>query len=113
FPHEAGKFLSCGHTIEGGGATAGAGTPLTDIALLPSTSLPERSQSFPHRLGRHVHLWAIWPLHRRETKYAVRKGTQALEERLLAAGVRDVVDPDRPCVVPRPRIGRTRRRPAP
>ena len=102
-PHEYRTWLSHGHTIPNGDPARpfDRSTALSGMIVFPSISLTPEAQQIP--VGDlEIDLWTLWPLHADEMQYKLDHGADALIDLFESAGVRDVIDPDRPSVVKKP-----------
>ena len=105
FPHEYATWFWQGHTIPNGEEMEPfAGTPFVGSMLHPPTLLPESFATFEAG-DRNVSVFAVWPLHKEEMDYKLKRGADAVIEKLAAAGASELVDPSRPSAVRRKRFG--------
>lgn len=101
FPHQFGTWLGAGHTIPNGDPAEplGPGTRLSGWMLMVPLLLPDAVQALALPSGDRVGFLALIPLHAEEMDLKLRHGMESLLERLAAAGVTELIDPDRPSVV--------------
>lgn len=108
FPHVYTTWLWFSHTV-------GCNNPLTPVAdgvpfvgfAIGTPRLPLAGALKCHiRKGKEVHFFSLIPLYEAELKFAWEHGTATLFEKLDAAGVTELVDVTRACVI-------TGKRPAP
>jgi hypothetical protein len=98
-PHAHATWLGDGHTIPNGDPPQPIhpGSRFAGVVLAAPSSLPEGEDA----VGE-VQLYAVYPLHADELAFKLARGWDALAERLDAADVTDLVDPDRPSSVAAP-----------
>lgn len=103
FPHEYGSWLGYGHTVPNGDPAEplGPGTELAGLMIVPPLLLGDDVHRLTLADGRVVRFWSVVPLYVAEMEFKLRKGADALLERLDEAGVTDLVDPTRPNVAAR------------
>ncbi len=102
YPHRHKTWLSLGHTIGDveRPAPIDAAGRFTGIMLLNPRTFPEGTEKVTtEEDGRTIHFLAVIPLLPQELQFAQKLGSDALEERLDAAGVTDLLNPQRPSVV--------------
>lgn len=99
-PHEHDTWLGYGHTVPNGDPPEpfAPSTELCSMIVLPPISYPEEFFELELAPGRTIHFWSLLPLYREEIALKLKKGTEALLERLDAADITDVIDPARPNV---------------
>lgn len=97
-PHEYGSWLSYGHSIPHGNPPEpfAPGCPFTGFVLSPPWSGGEAFATLYLTDGTPVHFWSLVPLHPSEIDFKLKFGSEALFERLAAAGASDLVDLARP-----------------
>lgn len=93
-PHTQHSWLGPGHTIASGNRAFDASTELAGMLVLPSTSVPEELHTIRARDGS-IDLFTLWPIHADEMQYKLTHGVEALVDAFEAAGVSDIVDPQR------------------
>lgn len=111
FPHEYDTWLWLGHTVPHGDPPEpfAPDTELCGAIVLPPVLGPdgfERAEA----AGRDINVHAVIPLHADEMELKLRKGSDALVERLDQAGLSELLDPGRVSVASRRRglFGRRR-----
>ena len=67
--------------------------------MLTPATFPEGASSLPGSDGRIIRFLAIYPLFPEELAYARERGPRDLEDRLIDAGVTEVIDLSRRPVV--------------
>jgi hypothetical protein len=99
-PHEYGSWLSYGHSIPNGNPPEpfAPGCPFTGVVLSPPWTGGEGFATLYLIDGTPVHFWSVVPLHPAEIDFKLKLGSEALFERLAAAGASDLVDLSRPAV---------------
>lgn len=101
FPHRYDSWLWEGHTLHNGNPPEpyAEGTGLCCALLLPPLLVPDDFRTMV--LGdRHIHFWAVIPIHEDEMRLKLDHGTPALVKLLDAAEVTELLDPRRPSVAP-------------
>ncbi len=101
YPHRHKTWFSWGHVVEGveDWLHADAGVNFTGILLLKPQTFPEAADKLTTEDGRVVHFLAIVPILPKEIVFDSNHESGALEEKLFAAGVSEIVDPQRASVV--------------
>lgn len=101
FPHVYETWLWYSHTVGNGNdlTPVAPGVPFVGFALSIPTLCPDGARKSRIREGKEVHFFALIPLHEAEIKFAWEHGTAALFEKLDDAGVNELVDVTRPCVI--------------
>ena len=101
FPHIVETWLWFGHTVGNGNelTPVAPGVPFVGFALARPWLSPEGSHRRVIRAGKEVYFFALIPLYEAELNFARESGTLALFEKLEAAGVNEIVDITRPCVI--------------
>lgn len=105
FPHEYQTWLWNGHTMPNGDPPEpfAPSTRLCSMMLAPPIHYPPEFFTLDAGPGRTVHFWSLMPIYIEEQELKLRKGADALLERLDQAGVTEVIDLNRPNVAPRRR----------
>jgi hypothetical protein len=101
-PHAYETVLWSGHTVPNGDPPEPY-APDTELcgALIAPPVFPGTEGFETLELGdRTIHFFAVWPLHADEMKLKLDKGLEALYELLDAAELTEILDHDRPSVVP-------------
>lgn len=96
FPHMYNTWLGFGHSIPNGDPPEpfAPSTQLCGMVLLPPLSYSE--EVFELEMdGRTIRFWSLLPVYREEMKLKLRKGTEALLNKLDEHGIDMVVDPSR------------------
>ena len=93
-PHELRTWLCYGHSIPNGDPASpfAPGCPFTGVVLSPPWIGGEGFETLYLIDGTPVHFWSIVPLHPSELDFKLQRGSDALFERLAAAGASDLVD---------------------
>ena len=104
-PHEFETFLWFGHTIPNGDPPEpyAPNTELCCACILPPVLAPDGFEKLELPDGRSLSFFAVVPLHEDEMNFKLKKGNDALVDRLDEAGVTELLDPSRPSVAPRRR----------
>ncbi|HPS79649.1 MAG TPA: suppressor of fused domain protein, partial [Thermoanaerobaculaceae bacterium] len=99
-PHKFQSWLWWGHTVPHGDPPEpfAATTELCCSMLISPVSLPDELDTLWLEDGREVTFFSLFPLYREEMEYKLAHGAEALLERVVQAGLDDVVDPRRPNV---------------
>jgi len=93
-PHEYETWLGQGHTIPNGDPAE----PLADgigfigAMLAPSQLAPEEFETLHTDDGRVINFYAVLPLYQEEMDFKLKKGAEALFEKLAANEVTELVD---------------------
>lgn len=105
FPHEYQTWLWYGHTMPNGDPPEpfAPSTRLCSMMLAPPIHYPPEFSTLDAGPGRTVHFWSLMPIYLEEQELKLRKGADALLERLDQAGVTEVIDLNRPSVASRRR----------
>jgi suppressor of fused protein SUFU len=100
-PHEYDTFLCVGHTIPNDDPPQPYtdGTGLCGALIAPPQIAPEGFERFETPDGRVVYVYALILLHRAEMDFKLKRGADALGDRLEEAGVTELVDLARASVV--------------
>ncbi|MFC7336967.1 suppressor of fused domain protein [Haloferula chungangensis] len=101
FPHELETWIGYGHSIPNGDPPEAfaPGVPFSGIVLSPPWIGGEGFSTLYLNDGTPVHFWSLIPLHASEIEFKLAHGSEALFERIAAAGHSDLVDIQRPAVV--------------
>jgi hypothetical protein len=99
-PHEYDTWLWSGHTVPNGDPPApyAEDTQLCGAIVLPAMGVPEAFEQLDD-----IRFLMVLPLHADEMQLKLDRGSDALMDRLDAAGVDPVIDPSRPSAVRRRR----------
>jgi hypothetical protein len=99
-PHRNQSWLGALHTIANGSPPKpfAPDTALCGFVLLPWMTFEPEAALIAMPGGRTVEVLTLVPLHGDELELKLRRGPQALFDRLTAADVDDVIDPARPSV---------------
>ncbi len=100
FPHEYRTWFWEGHTIPNGNPQEpfSIETLMDGVVLTSLTSWPERYRTVKAVSGKLINLFAVVPLYPDEMQAKLDLGYDALQRKLVDAGVAEVVDPTRPSV---------------
>jgi hypothetical protein len=100
-PHDYSTFLGYSHTIPNGNPPEpyAQGTRLCCALIAPPLVAPEGFGEI-EREGRSLKLLGVLPLYEDEMEFKLKRGSDALFRLFDKAGLSDVVDADRPSVVP-------------
>jgi hypothetical protein len=100
FPHKYDAWLGTGHTIDHGAPPApyADSTLLCGSMLFPSVLAPRSFHALPVSSGKTIHFLSVIPLYAEEIRLKMLRGSSVLLDRLHAAGIFDVVAPNRPNV---------------
>jgi hypothetical protein len=103
FPHMVETWLWNGHTVGNGNDLTRVvpSAPFVGFALATPTLWPETARRKFIRKGKDVSFFALIPLYEAELKFAWENGIAALFEKLDAAGVTEIVQVTRACVITR------------
>jgi hypothetical protein len=109
-PHEFDTWLWSGHTVpyDDPPRPYTRSTKLCGALLAPPLVGPEGFERFTAG-DREISVLGVIPLHADEMQLKLDQGTDALYDLLDEAGVTEILDPQRPSVVPRRRRGLFRR----
>lgn len=96
-PHKFRSWLWWGHTVPHGDPPEpfAPSTELCCSMLISPVSLPDEFDTLWLEDGREVTFLSIFPLYREEMEFKLAHGAEALLERVVQAGLDDVVDPRR------------------
>jgi hypothetical protein len=106
-PHEFQTRLWLGDTVPNGHpATPYARNTELRCALIAPMVMREHdgAEVFEYD-GREIHLFSVWPLHADEMRVKLDQGLDQLHDLLDEARIIELLDADRPSVVPRRRLG--------
>lgn len=100
FAHEYETWLSYGHSIPNGNPPApfAEGIPFTGMVLGAPWYGGEAFSTLYLPDGTPVRFWSLIPVHSSEMDFKLAHGSDALFEKLAAAGYSDLFDPKRPPV---------------
>jgi Suppressor of fused protein (SUFU) len=103
-PHEFNTTLWSGHTVPNGDPPEpyAPDTKLCGTLLTPPLIAPEGFEMLRFE-EREIQFLAVMPLHRDEMQLKLDKGLDALLDLLDEAELTEILDPERPSVVPRRR----------
>jgi hypothetical protein len=101
FPHQYSTWLWYGHTIPNGDPPepVSAHTKLCAFVLLKPHCVPAGFHELKINDGKTIRFFALVPMHGDELALKMRKGAEAFERTLVAAGRSELLDPDRPSVI--------------
>ena len=104
-PHEYDTFLFHGHTVPNGDPPEpyAVNTRLCCALIAPPITVPDGFEQLELGDGRAVHFFGVVPLSAEEMDFKLKKGADELFSLLDHHGVTELLDPDRPSVVPRKR----------
>jgi hypothetical protein len=108
FPHQYTTWLGYGHTIpnEDPPKPYAQNTRLCCALILPSPTVPEKFINLEVFPEKSIYFLAVLPLYADEMRLKLEKGGQVFLEKLVAAGITDLINPDRPAIVrPKKRFG--------
>ncbi len=96
-PHKFRSWLWWGHTVPHGDPPEpfAPSTELCCSMLVSPVSLPDEFDTLWLEDGREVTFFSLFPLYREEMDYKLVHGAEALLERVVRAGLDDIVDPRR------------------
>ena len=96
-PHEYDTWLGYGHTVGNGDPPApfSPATKMDSVILLPSMKVPKEFWTLESTSGRTTHFWSLWPLYGEEVAFKMKYGADPLWDKLVDAGVTDLLDPSR------------------
>ncbi|MGF7050689.1 hypothetical protein J2T13_005239 [Paenibacillus sp. DS2015] len=96
FPHEYQTWLYRAHTIPNGDPARpfATNTDFTGMILSIPTTVDNANEFFTLELanGKSVHFFSLIPIYTNEMDFKLKKGTDALVEKLEKAGVNELVD---------------------
>jgi Suppressor of fused protein (SUFU) len=100
-PHTYRTWLGDGHTIPNGDPPQplSAGSRFVGFVVGHAASLADDDEVARTASGKVIQLYAIYPLHADELTFKLERGWGELADRLAAADVSDVIEPDRRSVV--------------
>ncbi|MDC0716129.1 suppressor of fused domain protein [Nannocystis bainbridge] len=101
-PHDYNTWLGWGHTVPNGQPPQpfDPSTRLAAMLLLPSLTLGVDALKVRAKGVVVAELWTLYPLHADELEFKLQHGTDALVDLFEARNVGDVIDPERPSVIP-------------
>lgn len=96
-PHQYGTWLGLGHTIPNGDPPRPVApeSPFVGFLIAGATSLPEDGDLARVASGKEIRVLAVYPLTAAEMQHKLDEGADALIERMMDAGLSDVVEPGR------------------
>jgi hypothetical protein len=97
-PHEYNTWLDTWHTMPNGDPPApfAEGTGLCALMLTPPVLAPAGFELLVTESGKEIAFHEVLPLHADELALKLTEGTDALIDRLDAAGIQPIIDPTRP-----------------
>lgn len=100
-PHEFSTWLDVWHTMPNGDPPEpfAPDTGLCALMVTPPVLAPAGFELLTTESGKEIAFHEVLPLHADELALKLAEGTDALIERLDAAGVQPIVDPSRPSCV--------------
>jgi hypothetical protein len=103
FPHEYQAWLSWGHTMPNGDPPEPIHEtiPFSGMLLLRPRSVRKEFWNLKIRENKTIRFFSVIPLYASEMDLKLRLGAEALETRLLAKNVTELVNPRRPDVTRR------------
>jgi hypothetical protein len=101
FPHKNKTWVYAGHSMNWSSPPQAfaPNTAMTSVALFWQKLGPPEAQTIYLAPEKSAHLWAVYPLHEAEANFKISNGTDALETLLEAAGVTELLRPERQSVV--------------
>jgi hypothetical protein len=98
-PHEYETWIGWGHTIPNGDpAEPIADTQFIGVMVTPPYFLPAEFFQLPTKSGETVCFYMLIPLYREEMDFKLKKGAEALEEKLLKDDSNFILNVNRPNV---------------
>lgn len=99
-PHEYETWLSSGHSIPNGNPPEplAPGMPFSGMILSRPWIGGEELATLYLADGTPVHFWTLIPIHPSEISFKLQHGSDALMQKIAAAGYSDLYDPWRPAV---------------
>lgn len=99
-PHKYATWLGLGHTMPNGDPAEpfAPNTRLCGAMLVPPLTVAEEFDTLFIDGEKTIQFYSVVPIYRAEMELKLRKGSQALVERLDAKGITDIVDLVRPDV---------------
>ncbi|HVZ39772.1 MAG TPA: suppressor of fused domain protein [Candidatus Kapabacteria bacterium] len=106
FPHDFNTWLWTGHTLPNGDPARQLSPTVrfTGMAIAPPITLPAGFGTVPVRDGKTVRIQAVLPVYDNELEYKLAKGADALFDLFDRNNVSELLDPNRPSVIPRKRF---------
>lgn len=97
FPHKYSTWLGWGHSMPNGDPAEpyADDTALCGVVLLPSVTVPEAFHWLDIDADKRIEFLSLVPLYREEMELKLRKGSDALLEKLGKHDLSDVIDPRR------------------
>jgi hypothetical protein len=102
FPHMAETYLAPSHTIPNGDPPepVGPGTKMCCMLIREPATVPESFRIL--KAGKKdIHFYAVVPIYEDEMRYKLEKGAAALAELLDKHNVTELLDINRPSVIPK------------
>jgi Suppressor of fused protein (SUFU) len=99
YPHLCETWLTVGHSIEPADGDL-AGDRFAGHLVRPLQILPKGFEELTSDDGRTIGIYAMCPLLPAEMQFKLNHGYKALEEKLMQAGVTELLDPARPSTCP-------------
>lgn len=96
-PHQYNSWLGSGHTIPNGDPPEpfAPGTGFCCMMLVPTLLIPREARRIVVSDDVVIHFYALWPLYAEELSYKLEHGMGPLMDRLLDAGVSEIIDRNR------------------
>ena len=100
-PHLHETWIGPGHTIPNGDPAEpyAEGTRLCCVMVAPPTQFPEDFWNFEAAPGKTVRLYTLVPLYEDEVNFKLKRGADALFEKMDARKLDEVIDPERKSVL--------------
>jgi hypothetical protein len=97
FPHKYQTWLGWGHSMPNGDPPEpyAPDTELCGVVLLPSVTVPDAFDTLRIDADKEIHFLAVVPVYKEEMELKLRKGSNALIERLGEHDLNDIIDPTR------------------
>lgn len=101
-PHQYDTWLGWGHTVPNGDPPGPLGptTPFTGVGLTLPALWPKSLHRIRISEKKAVRFFAVLPLHTAEMDYKLEFGMEALLDLFNYQGINELIDPERPSVVP-------------
>jgi hypothetical protein len=101
FPHQHDTWLWYGHTIPNGDPPApfNAFTRMCGFILLPPHCVPAGFHELKIDAEKTIRFFALVPMYAEELQLKLRRGAEAFEDALIAAGYSELLQPNRKSVV--------------
>jgi hypothetical protein len=100
FPHKHRTWLDHGHTIDHANppTSYAPDTMLTGAMLLPPFKTPDTFHELTIDEAKRILFFSVTPLYAEEIRLKMHRGSSVLVDRLVDAGIGDLIDPARPNV---------------